>query len=104
MAEQLARRQSCRLQGLSPDSPPTVEGHEWVTMEQPTPANVPIGTTLASETKEDFTVFTSPLLQLPLAADASMHSPLECRVDNPTPPGYGPDAPFLENLYGPSYF
>ena len=50
MAEQLARHQSHRLQGLSPDSPPIVEGQEGVNMEQPASANVPIGTSLASET------------------------------------------------------
>ena len=51
MAEQLTRRQSHRLQGLPPDSPPTMEGQEGVAMEQPDYANVPIGTTLASETR-----------------------------------------------------
>ena len=50
MAEQLARHQSRRLQVLSPDSPPTVEGQEGVTMEQPYFANVSIGIALASET------------------------------------------------------
>ena len=32
MDEQLVRRQSHRLQGLSPNSPPTVEGREGVTI------------------------------------------------------------------------
>ena len=51
MAEKLVRHQSHRLQVLSPDSPPTVEGQEGVTMEQPTSANVPIANSLASETR-----------------------------------------------------
>ena len=49
MAEQVARHQSSRLQGLPPDSLPTVEGQEGVTMEQPTSANVPVGTPLSSK-------------------------------------------------------
>ena len=94
MAEKLARCQSHRLQGLSPNSPPTMEGQEEVTMEQLASTNVPIGTALASETREYFTIFTNPFFQLPPAADASMHLPLEGRVDSPTPPDYGLDAPF----------
>ena len=70
MAEQLARHQSHRLQGLSLDSHPTVEGQEGVTMEQPTFANASVGTALASETREYFIVYPNPLVQLPLAADA----------------------------------
>ena len=69
-------------------------------MEQPSSANVPIGTSLASETKEYFTIFTSPLVQLPLAADASVHSPLEGHVDSLTPPDYGPDAHFCRTSMG----
>ena len=42
MAEQLTRCHSRRLQGLPPDSPPTVEGQEGVNMEQPASANVPV--------------------------------------------------------------
>ena len=100
MAEKLTRRQSRRLQGLPPDSPPTVEGQEGVTMEQAASANVPIGTTLANETREYFTVYMNPLVQLPPAADASVHSPLEGRVDSPTPPVYGSDAPFWRTSMG----
>ena len=62
MAEQLTRCQSHILQGLPPDSPPTVEGQEGVTMEQPGSANVLIGTALASETREDFIIYTNPLV------------------------------------------
>ena len=62
MAEQLAIRQSHRLQGLSPDSPPTMEGQEGITMEQPSFANVHVGTALASETREDFIIYTNPLV------------------------------------------
>ena len=89
MAEQLARCQSHRLQGLPLDSPPTVEGQEGVTIEQPASANVPIGTALACETIEEFIVYTNPLVQLPPAVDASVHSPLEGRIDSPIPPDYG---------------
>ena len=66
MVEQLARRQYCRLQGLPPDSPPTMEGQECVNMEQPTSADAPIGTSSASETRDDFTIYTNPLVQLAL--------------------------------------
>ena len=52
MAEKIARLQSRRLQGLSPESPPTVEGQEGITLEQPASANVSIGTTLSSEIRE----------------------------------------------------
>ena len=54
-----------------------MEGQEGVTTEQLASTNVLIGTTLASETREDFTVFTNPLFQLPTAVDASVHSALE---------------------------
>ena len=97
MAEKLARRQSHRLHGLSHDSPPTMEGQEGVTMEQPTSANVLVGTTLASEIREEFTCFTNPLVQIPPAADVFVHSPLEGHVDCLPPPYYGPDTPFLRN-------
>ena len=100
MAEQLARHQSCRLQGLSPDSTPIAEGQEGITMEQTTSANVPIGTALASETREDFTIYTNPLVQLPPAADVYGHPPLECHADTPAPPDYGLDAPFWRTSMG----
>ena len=77
-----------------------MEGKEGVTMEQLAFANVPIGTTLASETREDFTIFTSPLVQLPPAANVFVHSPLEGHVDSPTPPDYGPDAPSWRTSMG----
>ena len=100
MAEQLVRHHSRRLQGLSPDFPPTVEGQEGVTMEQPASTNVPIGTSLASETREYFTIYTNPLVQLPPAADAYVNSPLEGHVDSPTPLDYGLDAPFWRTSMG----
>ena len=100
MAEQLARQQSRRLQGLSPDSPPIVKGQEGITMEQLASGNVPVGNTLASEIREEFTVFTNPLVQLPPAADVFMHSPFEGRVDSLTPPDYGLDAPFWRTSMG----
>ena len=94
MAEKLVRRQYRRLQGLPPNSPPTVEGQEGVNMEQPASTNVPIGTALVSETRDYFSICTNPLVQLPPAADASVHLSLEGHVDSSTPPDYGPDAPF----------
>ena len=94
MAEQLTKRLSCRLQGLSPDFPPPVEGQEGITMEQLASTSVPIGTTLASEIREEFTIFTNPLVQLPPAANVSVHSTLEGLVDSLIPPNYGLDAPF----------
>ena len=100
MSEKLARRQYCRLQGLSPDSPPTMEGQEGVTMEQPNSANVPVGTALISETREDFTIYTNPLVQLPPTADASMRLPLEGHVDTPALLDYGLDAPFWRTSMG----
>ena len=69
-------------------------------MEQPTSDNVPVGTALASETKEYFTVYINPVVQFPPVADASMHSPLEGHVDSPTPPDYGSDAPFWRTSMG----
>ena len=69
-------------------------------MEQLASANVPVGTTLASETREDFTVYTNPLVQIPPIVYASVHSPLEGRIDSPIPPDYGPDAPFGRNSMG----
>ena len=77
-----------------------MEGQEGLTMEQPNSPNVPVGTTLDSENKEYFTIFTNPLVQLPPAADASVHPSLEGHVDSPTPPDYGPDAPFWRNSMG----
>ena len=94
MDEQLARCHSCRLQGLPPNSPPIMQGQEGVNMEQPTSANVPVGTALASETREYFIVYTNPLVQLPPIADASKHSPLEGCIDSPIQPDYGLDTPF----------
>ena len=46
-------------------------------MEQPASANVPVGIAIASETREDFTIYTNPLVQFPPTADVSMHPPLE---------------------------
>ena len=69
-------------------------------MEQPASANVPIGTALASETREYFSVHTNPLVQLPPAVDASVHPPLEGHVDTPTPPDYGSDTPFWRTSMG----
>ena len=73
MVYKLVRHQSHILQGLSPDSPPTIEGQEGVTMEQLASTNVPVGTTLATETREYFTIYTNPLVQLPPAANVSIH-------------------------------
>ena len=89
---------------LPPDSLPIIEGQEGVNMEQPDYANVPIGTSLTSETKEDFTIYTNPLVQLPPAADASVHSSLEGVVDNPTLLDYGLDSPFWRNYMGQAIF
>ena len=100
MAEQLVIRQSPRLQGLSLDSPPTMEGQEVITMEQPNSTNVPVGTALASETREDFTIYTNPLVQFPPATDVFAHLPLVGHADTPTPPDYGPDAPFWRTSMG----
>ena len=69
-------------------------------MEQPASANVPVGTTLASEIREEFTVVTNPFVRLPPAADVSVHLPLEGHVDSITPPDYGLDAPFWRNYMG----
>ena len=71
-------------------------------MEQPASANVLVGTTLASETKEDFTVYTNALVQLPPAANVSLHMPLEGHVDTLAPLDYGLDAPFWRNSMGQS--
>ena len=94
MVEKLVRHKSHRLQGLSLDSPLTVEGQEEVTMEQPASANVPVGTTLASETRDTLTVYTNPLVQFPLATDASMHLPLEGHINIPFQVEFFLDAPF----------
>ena len=102
MAEQLARHHSHRLHGLPLDSPPTVEGQEGVTMEQPASSNVPVGTTLASETREYFGVYTNPLVQLPPTTDVSIHPPLGGHGDSYAPPDYGPDSPFWRTSMGQS--
>ena len=54
-------------------------------MEQLVSSNVPVGTALASETRENFTIFTNPLVQLPPAADASMNLLLEGHVARISP-------------------
>ena len=77
-----------------------MEGQEGVNMEQLSSANVPIGTSLASETREEFTIYTSPLIQPPPVSDASVHLPLEGHDDTPILPDYGPDAPFWRNSMG----
>ena len=100
MVEQLVRHQSRRLQGVSSDSPPTMEGQEGVTMEQPASTNVPVGTVLASGTKEYFTIYTNSLVKLPPAADVSIHPSLEGHVDTPAPPDYGPNDPFWRTSMG----
>ena len=100
MAEQLVRHHSHRLQGLTPKSPPTMEGKEGVTMEQLASTNIPTGTALASETREDFTIYTNPLVQLPPAVDVFVHSPMEGHVDGPNEAEYGPDAPFWRTSMG----
>ena len=69
-------------------------------MEKPASTNVPVGTALASENREDFTIYTNPLVQFPPAADTSVHSSLEGRFNSPTPPDYGPDAPFCRTSMG----
>ena len=100
MAEQLVRRQYCGLQGLSHDSPPTMEGQEGITMEQPASANALVGTALASETREDFNIYMNPLVQLPPTTDVSIHTSLEGHGDTPAPPDYGPNAPFWRTSMG----
>ena len=104
MAEQLARRHSRILQVLPPDSPPTMEGHEGVNMEQPASANVHVGTALASETREDFNVYTNTLVQLPSIVDASVHSPLEGHIDIPIQVEFFLNAPFCRTSMGQAIF
>ena len=77
-----------------------MEGQEGVTMEQLASTNVPIGTTLASENREDFAVYINPLVQLSPAADVSIHLPLEGHVNTLAPLDYGPDAPFWRTSMG----
>ena len=100
MAEQLVRCQSRRLKGLSLDSPPPMEGQEGVTMEQPASANVPVGTILASESREYFTIYTNLLVQLTPTTDVSIHLPLEGHVNTSSPLDYGLDAPFWRTSMG----
>ena len=69
-------------------------------MEQPYFSNNPMGTALASETREYLTVYTNPLVQLPPVVNASMHSSLVAHFDSPTPPDYGLDAPFWRTSMG----
>ena len=94
------RCHSRRLQGLPPKSPPTMEGQEGVNMEQPTSADAPTGTTSAIETRDDFTIYTNPLVQLPLAADVFVHSPMEGRIDGPNEAEFGPNALFWRTSIG----
>ena len=77
MDEKLTRCHSHRLQGLPPESPPAMEGQEGVTMERPASAEVHMETTLATEPREEFSVYNNPLVQLTPEANTSFHFPTE---------------------------
>ena len=94
MAEQLTRRQYRRLHGLPPDSPPTMEGEEGVTME--IPASIEDHMELTPP-RGNFSTHASPLVQLPPTTDVSVHPLLGGHGDTSTPPDYGLDAPFWRN-------
>ena len=68
LAEKFARR-SHKLQVLPPESPPSVEGHEFETMERPAYVDAHIENTAATKTREYFSFYDNPLVQLPPAAD-----------------------------------
>ena len=99
MAEQLARRQSHRLQGLPLDSPRVVEGEEGVLVEILSSVENCMELT---PPREYFTVYTNPLVQLPPTTDASLHTPLEGHDDVSAPPDYGLEAPFWRTSMGQS--
>ena len=102
MAEKLMRHRSCRLQGLPLDSPLAVEGEEGLNMEQPTSIDDLVRTTSDIETRDDFTIYTNPLVQFPPVANVFVHSPMEGSVDGPNEAKFGPNAPFLRNSMGQS--
>ena len=77
MAEQLTRFQSHRFQVLPPDSPPTVERQEGVTMERPASIDAHMETTPAAETREDLSIYNNPLVQLPPTMDTTFHFLME---------------------------
>ena len=99
------QRQSHRLQGLPPDSPPVMEGQEGVTMEWLDSAKAHIENTPAAEPREEFLIYNNPLVQLTPKVDTSFHFPIEGQpgssdwtanhpLDETTGAEYGPASPF----------
>ena len=104
LVEQFTRR-SHRLQVLPSDSPPALEGHEGETMKRTTFVDARIETTSATETREYFSVYNNPLVQLPPATNTTFYFQMEGQpgtsdwtVNHPPDQTieveYGPDAPF----------
>ena len=111
MAEKLTRRHSHRLQGLTPHSPPAMEGQEGVTMERPALVDARIETTSPTRHKEEFFVYNNPLVQLSPITDTTFHFPMEGQPDSSDwivghPPDettetkYGPNDPFWRTPLG----
>ena len=65
------------MQVLPPESPLAIEGQEGVTMELPASADAHIETTSSIETREYFSVYNNPLVQLPPIADTTFHFLME---------------------------
>ena len=71
-------RRSHRLHGLPPDFPPTMEGNEGETMEQPATSNYHVEGVPVNEMREEFSSYDNPLLvQQPSTEDISFLFPTE---------------------------
>ena len=58
------------------------------------------GKNLVVESGDRFTSYINPLAQQPPMADTSFHPHMEGRIDSPTAPEYGPNAPFSRTSVG----
>ena len=59
-----------------------MEGQEGVTMERLTYVDSRMGTTPATETREDFFVYNNPLVQMPPTMDTTFHFSMEGQPDS----------------------
>ena len=70
------------MQCLPPNSPPTVEGNEEETMERTNSVDSHIENTVATETREYFSIYDNPLVQLPHVADPPLRFLMEGQADS----------------------
>ena len=72
-------RHSCRLQGLPPDSPPAMEGNRGETMDRLASVDSHVEDVPITKTREEFSAYDNPLVQLPPTTDSTFHFPMEGR-------------------------